>query len=300
MNKEVKGEILIITGMSGAGKSTSVAALEDMGYFCVDNLPPNLFLKLVEGIVISRGSLEKIAMVIDVRGGEFFYMLEETLAQLHDAGIKYRIIYLEAATDVLLHRFKETRRRHPLAEEGFSVLDSINKERRLLQMLRGVADIVLDTTELSSKQLCEELTELVAGRKEAAMTVSLLSFGYKYGLPMDADLVFDVRFLPNPYYIEEMRPQTGLMPEVRDFVLNNEKSEEFMRRCIELLEFLLPNYIAEGKHYLTIGIGCTGGQHRSVAIAEALAESLLQRGYCLTHYHRDIAKSRQRAGIIND
>lgn len=298
--QEHKGEILIITGMSGAGKSTSINALEDMGYFCVDNLPPNLFLKFIEGILVSRGSVEKIAMVIDVRGGEFFYLLEETLSQLAEMGVVYRIIFLEAGDEELLHRFKETRRRHPLASKGISTQDSIIKERHLLQSLRGIADTVIDTSEMTAKHLTEELAEIITGHKESAMLISLMSFGYKYGLPLDADLVMDVRFLPNPYYDAELRPLTGLDEKIRNYVLENELTQDFVQRFIELLEFLLPNYIQEGKKYLTIGVGCTGGQHRSVAIVEELAKQLSAEDYCLNHYHRDIDKASRNAVIIRD
>jgi len=298
--QEHKGEVLIITGMSGAGKSTSINALEDMGYFCVDNLPPNLFLKFIEGIMVSRGSVEKIAMVIDVRGGEFFYLLEETLSQLAEMGIVYRIIFLEAGDEEILHRFKETRRRHPLASKGISTQDSIIKERHLLQSLRGIADTVIDTSEMTAKHLTEELAEIITGHKEAAMLISLMSFGYKYGVPLDADLVMDVRFLPNPYYDKDLRPLTGLDEAIVNYVLDNELTQDFMKRFIELLEFLLPNYIQEGKKYLTIGVGCTGGQHRSVAIVEELAKRLSAEDYCLNHYHRDINKAIKNAVIIRD
>jgi len=288
-----ENEVLIITGMSGAGKSQAAAALEDSGYFCVDNLPPNIFFKFIEGIKYSGRPIAQIALVVDVRGGEFFYSLESSLRQIADLGVCYRVIYLEASDETLLHRFKETRRRHPLAANHQTMLESIEEERRLLENLRGLADVVIDTSGLTSQQLSEQIITLAAGAMKQSMLISFVSFGYKYGLPLDADLVWDVRFLANPYYMEELRALNGLDARVRDFVLKNEVTRGFMRRAVSMLGFLLPNYLQEGKKHLTIAIGCTGGQHRSVAIANGLAARFTKQGYYLTVSHRDIKKSKQ-------
>ncbi|MCL2678481.1 MAG: RNase adapter RapZ [Clostridiales bacterium] len=288
-----ENEVLIITGMSGAGKSQAAAALEDLGYFCVDNLPPNIFFKFIEGIRLAQARISQIALVVDVRGGEFFYSLEASLRQIAELGVRYRVVFLEASDETLLHRFKETRRRHPLSGSQQTMLESIKEERRLLENLRGLADAVIDTSDLTSRQLSEQMVTLASGALEQSMLISFVSFGYKYGLPLDADLVLDVRFLPNPYYIEEMRPLNGLDAKVRDFVLKNEVTRGFMRRAVNMLGFLLPNYLQEGKKHLTIAIGCTGGQHRSVAIAGGLAKRFKKQGYYLTVSHRDIKKSKQ-------
>ena len=287
-----KNEVLIITGMSGAGKSQAAAVLEDMNYFIVDNLPADLFLKFIEGIMVSRGNLDKIAMVIDIRGGEFFGSLRSSLLQLADLGVKYRIIYLEAGNEVLLHRFKETRRRHPLARYNETILASIEQERRLLEELRELSDMVIDTSDMSAKELSRHMISIVSEDSEASMMISLMSFGYKYGLPLDADLVFDVRFLPNPFYLPDLKPLTGIDAPVRDFVLLNDITRVFLDKSGELLSFLLPNYLQEGKKYLSIAIGCTGGQHRSVAISESLGATLKEKGYFCNIFHRDINKSK--------
>lgn len=298
-----KPELKIVTGMSGAGKSQVVQILEDLGFYCVDNLPPNLFLKFAELAEQSSGDMNKIALVADVRGGSFFLDLINVLEDMKANGMEFEIIYLEAADDVLVRRFKETRRKHPLSHTG-SVLSGIREERKRLQTIRGMADVIIDTSDLKASALKEKITELVEGvGSRVKMSVSITSFGFKYGMPIDADLVMDVRFLPNPYYIEEMRVMTGLDAEVRDYVLNKEVTQNFLKKYSDLLIDVLPKYIAEGKKHLVIGIGCTGGQHRSVAIADALGrilqfaqqdESLGLEGIDIRTEHRDVQKARMK------
>jgi len=282
--------ILIITGMSGAGKSQVTAALEDLGYFCVDNLPPSLFASFIRYNRQTRGELSKMAVIIDVRGGEDFYSFEQVLAGLANEGIKFRILFMEASEAVLVSRYKETRRRHPLARSGRSVSDCIVEERQRLTEMRGLADIVIDTSDLSNRQLSAMIVKMFSENESEIFTISVSSFGFKYGMPIDADMVIDVRFLPNPYYIEEMRYQTGLDTSVRDYVLDKQETTEFLNLYLSLLKFLLPNYIKEGKKHLAIAVGCTGGRHRSVTIAEAIATSLVSDGYETSLSHRDIKK----------
>ncbi len=282
--------ILIITGMSGAGKSQVTAALEDLGYFCVDNLPPSLFASFIHYNRQTRGELSKMAVIIDVRGGEDFYSFEQVLAGLANEGIKFRILFMEASEAVLVSRYKETRRRHPLARSGRSVSDCIVEERQRLTEMRGLADIVIDTSDLTNRQLSAMIVKMFSENESEIFAVSVSSFGFKYGMPIDADMVIDVRFLPNPYYIEEMRYQTGLDTTVRDYVLDKQETTEFLNLYLSLLKFLLPNYIKEGKKHLAIAVGCTGGRHRSVTIAEAIATSLVSDGYETSLSHRDIKK----------
>ncbi len=282
--------ILIITGMSGAGKSQVMAALEDLGYFCVDNLPPSLFARFIRYKRLAHGELPKMAVIIDVRGGEDFYSFEQVLAGLTSEGLGYRILFMEASDAVLVSRYKETRRRHPLASSGRSVSDCIVEERQRLTEMRGLADIVIDTTDLTNRQLSAMIVKMFSENESEIFTVSVSSFGFKYGLPIDADMVIDVRFLPNPYYIEEMRYQNGLDAPVRDYVLGKQETTEFLNLYLALLRFLLPNYIKEGKKNLSIAVGCTGGRHRSVTIAEAIAAAFTTNGYDASLSHRDIEK----------
>lgn len=293
-DKAVK--VLLITGMSGAGKSQAIAALEDLGYFCVDNLPPNLLLKFIEGLILSQGNITKVAFVVDIRGELFFPQLEDSLNQLKSI-TDCQVIYLEASNEALVRRYKETRRRHPLAGESETVLESIVTERQKMEEIRGCADLIIDTSDLSPRQLNEYMVENFSSAEaiQEELTVSIISFGYKYGLPIDADLLMDVRFLPNPYYDQKMRPLTGLDKKVRDFVLKSDLTREFLRRYTALLRFLMPNYLREGKKHLSIAIGCTGGRHRSVAIAENIAKRLKAEGYPINLSHRDIKKADPKA-----
>lgn len=286
---------VIVTGMSGAGKSTALKMLEDVGYFCVDNLPVPLVPKLAELLLVPNSEINKIALGMDIRSGQAFSELENVLSELTQSGLDYEILFLDSKDEVLVKRYKETRRNHPLAGDG-RVDSGIRKERDKLKVLREKADYILDTSQLLTRELKAELTKIFVENKEFKnLYITILSFGFKYGIPSDSDLVFDVRFLPNPYYIEEMRPQTGNDKEVRDFVMQNRKTGEFLQKLEDMVRFLIPNYITEGKHQLVIAIGCTGGKHRSVTLANALYESLKkEENYGIKIEHRDIEKDAKR------
>ena len=281
-------EFLIITGLSGAGKTQATHTLEDLGFFCVDNLPPALISKFAEIIKESQGRIHRVALVIDARGGEFFDTLGSALADLEASGIRFQIVFLDASDEILVRRFEETRRKHPL---GDSILDGIRTERQRLQPLKEQADKIIDTSRLTATELKHELADtFLATEGRRALTVTITTFGYKYGIPLDADLVFDVRFLPNPYYVEAFRTLPGDSPEVRAFVLGFEQTVEFQRRLHELLAYLLPQFTAEGKSHLTVAVGCTGGKHRSVVIGDDLARFLSEKGYAVRVKHRDVGK----------
>ncbi len=279
--------LVIVTGLSGAGKTQAIKSLEDLGFFCVDNLPPAFVSKMAELGAGTGGKVSQIALGIDLRGGAFFGSTVEALEELERAGYAYQILFLEASDQTLVRRFKETRRRHPLASEA-NVLDAIAEERKRLEQLRGRATYILDTTDLNPQKLRDEVIRIFGEDREATrLFVTIVSFGFKHGLPLDSDLVFDVRFLPNPHYVESLRPLTGAVREVRDYVFRWPVTRNFMRRLVDLLDFLLPNYITEGKTQLVIGIGCTGGRHRSVAVAERLAQVFRRQGYNVVTVHRD-------------
>ncbi|HYM68834.1 MAG TPA: RNase adapter RapZ [bacterium] len=281
-------EFLIVTGLSGAGKSQAMHALEDLGFFCVDNLPPALIPKFAEIIQESQGRIRRVALVIDVRGGEFFNALDAALTGLAAMGIRFQILFLDASDEVLVRRFEETRRKHPL---GGSVLDGIRTERRRLQPLKERAHKIIDTSGLSARELREELADtFLRASGVHSLVVGVTTFGYKHGIPLDADLVFDVRFLPNPHYVETLRNLPGHSAEVREWVLQWEQTREFERRLHDLLGYLLPQYAAEGKTHLTIAIGCTGGKHRSVVVGEDLTKFLRAAGYPVRIKHRDVRK----------
>jgi len=286
----VKPKLVIVTGLSGAGKTQALRSLEDLGFFCVDNLPPALIAKFAELCAQAASKINKMALVVDIRGGEFFNTLFEVLAELDDKGIRYEILFLEASDETLVRRFKESRRRHPLSSHG-EVLDVIREERSLLQELRGGAHKVIDTSDMTVKELKEEITATFADSADpAVLHATVISFGFKYGIPLDSDLVIDVRFLPNPYYQAEMRAFTGNDPVVRDFVFKSEVTEKFMAKFADFVEFLIPEYIKEGKTTLMIAIGCTGGMHRSVALANRLRDVLGEKNYRITVRHRDISR----------
>ncbi len=282
-------ELVLITGHSGAGKSEAIAAFEDSGYFCVDNLPPRMIGSLGELFRLPGSGVEKAAVVSDVRGGEYFDELLQVLDDLDEKGLQTQVLFLEADEETLTDRYKETRRRHPLAPEG-RALDGIRAERKLLAPLRLRADLVVDTSTDTAAMLRRKIRErMVEVDDDGRLAVNLLTFGFKNGPPRDADLTLDVRFLPNPHYQDELRPMTGLDPEVREFVEAGTLAGEFYGRLLPLLEFLIPAYVAEGKSHLTIAIGCTGGHHRSVTVAERLWSDLAQReDAILSVAHRDL------------
>lgn len=282
---------VIITGLSGAGKSQAVHSFEDLGYFCIDNLPPMLIPKFAELAAQSEGKINRIALVSDIRGGDFFASLNESLQTLEALGLDYEILFLEADDDVLIRRFKETRRRHPLASLG-SISEGIKEEKRLLSQIRGKADKIIDTTTLSPQELKEKITSLYApDSAEENILITLVAFGFKYGIPLDADLVFDVRFLPNPHYVEHLRPLTGNEEEVKEYVWKWTVTHKFFQKLLDLIQFLVPCYIKEGKPQLVIAIGCTGGKHRSVSIANELEKILKGKNYRVITEYRDITKA---------
>lgn len=284
---------VIVTGMSGAGKSTALKMLEDMGYFCADNLPVPLIPKFAELLSVPGTEMNKAALGVDIRSGQSFKELERVLSELDEAGLTYEILFLESSDDVLIKRYKETRRFHPLSGSNQRVDKGIAEEREKLSFLKEKANYLLDTSHMLTRELKGELNKIFVENKEYKnLYITVLSFGFKYGIPSDADLVFDVRFLPNPYYIEELRSKSGNDKEVRDYVMENEKSWEFLEKLTDMIEFLIPNYVAEGKTQLVIGIGCTGGKHRSVTLANALYETLQknEENYGVRIEHRDIEK----------
>ena len=278
-------EFLIITGLSGAGRSQAADTFEDLGWFVIDNLPPALIAKVAELVQSPGSTMERVALVVGT--GQYFDELSPALDQLRQATPRVRVLFLDASDEVLVRRYENTRRRHPFAESE-RLLEGIRQERAALEGVKSVADVVVDTTELNVHQLRDRLLDLFARDAETGMRTSVVSFGYKHGLPLDVDIVLDCRFLPNPHWVDELRPLTGLNQAVRDFVLDQPESKEFLAKLDELLELLLPAYVREGKAYFSVAVGCTGGNHRSVVIAEELARILERRGYAPTVSHRDI------------
>ena len=283
---------VIVTGMSGAGKSTALKMLEDVGYFCVDNLPIPLVPRLGELLMVPSTEINKIALGLDVRSGQSFSEMETALSKLDAMKISYEVLFLDASDNVLVKRYKETRRTHPLA--GPDRIDQgIRRERKELEFLRKRSTWLIDTSRMLTRELKKEINRIFVENKEYKnLYITVLSFGFKYGIPSDADLVFDVRFLPNPYYIEELRPKSGNDSEVRDYVMNNEKAGEFLKKLVDMIRFLIPNYIAEGKTQLVIAVGCTGGKHSSVTLANELFRVLQKEeaDYGIKIEHRDIEK----------
>ncbi|SFD96120.1 UPF0042 nucleotide-binding protein [Lentibacillus persicus] len=286
---EQETKLVVITGMSGAGKTVAVQSFEDLGYYCVDNLPPALLPKFLELMKDSTNNIKNVALVMDLRGREFFDSLFEALDILgEEEWLNEHILFLDAQDESLVTRYKETRRSHPLAPEGLP-LEGIQQERKILDELRGRAQRIIDTTVLKPKELREKIIKAYTENKQDIFSVHMVSFGYKYGIPIDADLLFDVRFLPNPHYVPHMQPLTGLNSEVSSYVFKWSDTQKFNEKVLDLLQFMLPQYKKEGKSQLVIGIGCTGGQHRSVALAEYFAKQLSANH--ITHVsHRDIDK----------
>lgn len=285
-------DLVIITGMSGAGKTVAIHSFEDLGFFCVDNLPPTLLPKFLELMKESSNKMNKVALVMDLRGREFFDSLIKALDELMDCPwVTPHILFLEANDAVLVRRYKETRRTHPLAQNGLP-LDGIRQERELLAELKGKAQIIYNTSAMQPKELREKIISDFSVNKKASFTLNMMSFGFKHGIPIDADLVFDVRFLPNPHYIDHLRPKTGLDDEVYNYVLKWSETKKFLEKITDLLAFMLPHYKREGKRQLVIAIGCTGGQHRSVALSEYLSQ-YFKEDYQTRISHRDIKKRKE-------
>ncbi|GMA07489.1 nucleotide-binding protein [Tetragenococcus halophilus subsp. flandriensis] len=284
-------DLVIITGMSGAGKTVAIQSFEDLGYFCIDNMPPNLIPKFWE-LIKESGKITKIALVVDLRSRSFFEEIQAMLVEIENtAFINTRVLFLDASDSELVSRYKETRRTHPLAMDGL-ITEGIRKERAVLEELKADASLVIDTTELSPRQLREKINEEFRSSNDAGFRIEMVSFGYKYGLPIDADIVMDVRFLPNPHYINELRPLTGLEEPVYDYVMSFSSTENFYQQFLSLLQSILPGYVEEGKSNLLVAIGCTGGQHRSVALTQRIGEALSQ-DYKVNITHRDKAKRKE-------
>lgn len=280
---------VVVTGMSGSGKSTALKMLEDTGFYCVDNLPVSLIEKFVDLISMPNSEINKVALGLDARAGQALEEADGVLARLKEKGYDIEILFLEADAKVLIKRYKETRRVHPLAADG-RVEDGIAKERRILEKLKKKADYVIDTTHLLTRELKEELDRIfIKDEENNNLIITVMSFGFKHGIPADADLVFDVRFLPNPFYIDELKHQTGNDKPVQEYVMSFPESEIFLDKLTDMLDFLIPNYVKEGKYRLVIGIGCTGGKHRSVTLANALYDRMKDKGkYGIKIYHRDV------------
>ena len=288
---------VIVTGLSGAGKTHAIRSLEDLGYFCVDNLPPTLISKFAEACFQAEGKIDRIALVIDIRGGEFFHDLFENLSKLENAGYKYEILFLDASDEVLVKRYKESRRKHPLAPQG-RVIKGIELERLKLKQVRNRANNVIDTSNLTTRELREKITQIYEqeGQMETQLIITVLSFGFKYGIPVDSDLVFDVRFLPNPFYIQDLKYFSGNDKPVSDYVLGFEETRVFIDKLSDMLEYLIPHYLKEGKRQLIVSIGCTGGRHRSVTIANSIYKKLKDAGHNVNVDHRDINEDVNKGG----
>ncbi len=284
--------LVIVTGLSGAGKSQAANALEDMGYYCVDNIPPAIISAFVDLSKRESEGLSKLAIVTDMRGGNMFSDIEPVLRDLKLKGVEYRILFLDASDDVLIRRYKENRRKHPLCDmEGLSLSDAVKLEREKLSSIRAQADFYVDTSLISNTQLKTILTETFLKSAVGGLRILCKSFGFKYGIDVDADNVFDVRCLPNPFYVEKLKLKTGLEKEVSDYVMNSEDSENFKNAVFDFADFTVPLYIKEGKSQLVISFGCTGGKHRSVTFAELLCSHLKEKGYNASAIHRDINKN---------
>lgn len=281
-------QLIIVTGFSGAGKSQAINCLEDLGYYCIDNMPPTLIKNFIELAGRGKTAIEKAALVVDVRGGEFFGDAKQSLEEIKKQDTDCKIIFLEADPKVLIRRYNETRRTHPLSDGG-STEDGINKEIDLLSGIRKSADFVIDTSNMKSARLKQEIKAIIdSGKNSDAFMINIKSFGYKYGIPLDADLVFDMRFIPNPFYVATLKPLSGNNKKVQEFVMKHEESKRFVESVSKLIEDMIPCYIREGKYHLNIAFGCTGGHHRSVTMANVFAEKFKTEGRSITLEHRDL------------
>lgn len=283
-------ELIIVTGMSGAGKTQAAKQLEDMGFYCVDNVPPAIIPSFVELSKKSGGELNRIAIVTDARGGIMFSDISQVLEHLNDSKVPFKILFLDAKDEIVIRRYKENRRKHPLLQGGMSLSESVSRERELLSKIHLKADYVIDTSYISISQLKEKLSGIFLENARDALKIQCKSFGFKYGADTEADLVFDVRCLPNPFYVEDLKQKTGLDTEVQNYVMNSEESVEFLGRITDFIDCAVPLYAKEGKSQLTIAFGCTGGKHRSVTFAELLTEHLKKQEYDCVSVHRDIQK----------
>lgn len=289
---------VIVTGLSGAGKTQAIRSLEDLGYFCVDNLPPTLIPKFAEACFETGDKINKIALVIDIRGGMFFDDLFKSLLYIEEQGYKYEILFLDASDEVLIKRYKESRRKHPLAPDGRTIT-GINLEKSRLKEVKDRADNIINTSKFTARELREEINRIYGekGQLESQLMITVVSFGFKYGIPLDADLVFDVRFLPNPFYIPELKSFSGNDQPIKDYVLGFKETTGFIGRLEDMLEFLIPNYLREGKRQLIVAIGCTGGRHRSVTIANEIYQLLKEQGHKVNIEHRDINEDVNKGGV---
>ena len=288
-------DVIVITGMSGSGRTQALHVFEDMGYFCIDNLPPRLLLQLAEVVGINSGVGRHLAVTCDLRSQGLFDEINDSIKQLREHEISCKVVFLDTSDSVLMRRYDENRRRHPLAASGESLASAISRERTQLQAVRDASDLVIDTSNLATKELRARLRRSFSElTDQQLMEVSVFSFGFKHGMPVEADLMIDVRFLPNPFYDPQMRPLTGNDAPVRDFVLQNDVTKKFLDAWYRLLDVAMPGYVAEGKSHLSIAVGCTGGQHRSVAIANATADYLQRGGYHVSLSHRDLALANVR------
>lgn len=283
-------ELIIVTGMSGAGKTQAAKMLEDIGFYCMDNIPPAIIPSFVELSNKSGGELSRMAIVTDVRGGNMFSEISDVLKHLDETHVGFKVLFLDAKDEVVIRRYKENRRKHPLQRDEMSLSEAVSKERKLLGKIHSRADFVIDTSFISISQLKEKLSGIFLENAKDVLKIQCKSFGFKYGADTEADVVFDVRCLPNPFYIEELKNKTGLDKEVRDYVMNSEESQEFLKKIIDFIDYAVPLYAKEGKSQLTIAFGCTGGKHRSVTFAELLNEHLKVKKYDCVSVHRDIQK----------
>ena len=285
-------QLVIVTGMSGAGKSRAMDSLEDIGFFCVDNMTPELIPAFVQILTDSAEIREKVAIAVDARLGESFSRLFSALDELKNMNCEYKVLFMDADNDILLRRYQETRRKHPLSvfDSSKPMQDNIAQEREMLKRARNISDFVIDTSHLSTAQLKERIAKLFVDDITGTMKITVVSFGFKYGLPKDSDLNFDVRCLPNPFYIPELKTQTGLDMAVRDYVMSFDEAKNLEPKLTDLVTYLVPLYLSEGKSQLTISIGCTGGKHRSVVFAEILYKAIKEKGYKVSVYHRDIQR----------
>lgn len=285
-----KPRIIIVTGMSGSGKTQACRCLEDLGYFCVDNLPPVFIPKFVELCSHASSHVTQVVFVVDTRSREFFDNLVQILEDMDKKNLDYEMLFMDASDDAIIRRYKETRRRHPMAPSS-RISDGVAKERARLETVRGKATYLIDTSNLSKAELRDKIKLLFSKNESGSMSISVLSFGFKYGIPMDADIVLDVRFLPNPFYIENLRHKSGSVAEVAEYISEKPVTQEFLKRLNNLIEFLIPQYVKEGKSQLVIAVGCTGGMHRSVFIAKHIFDLISSNGYTVNLEHRDLMKN---------